>query len=260
MAKIDALIDLFFTELPWAQRVEKIAACGYGYVETWGGGDAAMLKAIGEAGKQHGVKLVSVVMNFATEEKVAPINRDNRQRFLDQMDRYADNALAAGCSQGIVTAGQSVGGRGYQEQRAALVEALRAAGELVAAKGFRLNLEPLNTEVDHAGYFLNSPADGVAIVKEVGLDNVRMLFDIYHMGIMGGNLTEFIVRNIAWIGHFHMAGIPGRHEVFEGETNYPFILRKIDQAGYNGYLGLEYMPLLPCPETLVRTREYLSGR
>lgn len=258
--KIDVLIDLFFKDLPWSQRVEKIAGCGYNYVETWGGGDAAMLREIGEAGKQHGVELVSVVMNFATEEKVAPINRENRQRFLEQMDRYADNALAAGCRQGIVTTGQSVVGRGYQEQRAALVEALRAAGELVGKKGFQLNLEPLNTEVDHAGYFLSSPMDGVAIVKEVGLDNVRMLFDIYHMGIMGGNLTAFLMQNIAWIGHFHIAGIPGRHEPFEGETNYPFILNKVTQAGYRGCFGLEYFPQLPSSESLIKTREYFKNK
>jgi hydroxypyruvate isomerase len=259
MAKIDVLIDIFFTGLPWAQRVEKIADCGYRAVETWGGSDAAMLKEIGDAGKKHGVELVSVVMNFATEDKVAPINPDNRTRFLEQMDRYSDNALAAGCKQGIVTAGQSVGGKNYQEQRRALVEALRDAGQRVGRKGFRLNLEPLNTEVDHAGYFLDSPRDGVAIVKEVGLDNVRMLFDIYHMGIMGGNLTVFIEQNLEWLGHFHIAGIPGRHEPFNGETNYPFLLNRIDQAGYGAYLGLEYMPLLPCPETLMRTRDYLSG-
>jgi hydroxypyruvate isomerase len=176
------------------------------------------------------------------------------------MDRYSDNALAAGCKQGIVTTGQSVGGRDYQEQRSALVNALREAGKKVAKKGFRLNLEVLNTEVNHPGYFLGCPKEGVAIVKEIGLDNVRMLYDIYHMGIMTGNMTVFIEQNIEWIGHFHSAGIPGRHELFNGETNYPFMIDKIEKAGYKGYFGLEYMPLLPCPETLVKTMAYLSGK
>lgn len=260
MAEIDVLIDLFFSGSSWGERVEKIAECGYRHVETWGGADPAMLREIGDAGKKHGVGLVSIVMNFAGEGDIVPIKKDNLKRFMDKIDRCSDNALSAGCRQGIVTAGQSVPGKCYQEQRTALVEALRAAGELAAKKGFRLNLEPLNTEVDHAGYFLSSPADGIAIVKEVGLDNVKMLYDIYHMGIMGGNLTAFIEHNIKWIGHFHIAGIPGRHEPYEGETNYPFILRKIDQAGYDGFLGLEYIPLLPCPETLLKTREYLTQK
>ncbi|MFA6293210.1 MAG: TIM barrel protein [Victivallales bacterium] len=259
MIKVDALIDLFFKDLPFEQRVEKIAKCGCKYIETWGGGDSEALRKMGDAGKQCGVELVSIVMNFATNDDVAPIRKENLQRFIEQVDRYSDNALAAGCKQGIVTSGQSVGGRNYQEQRISLIHALREAGQNVAKKGFRLNLEVLNTEVDHPGYFLGSPQEGVAIVKEIGLDNVRMLYDVYHMGIMTGNLTVFVEQNIEWIGHFHSAGIPGRHELFNGETNYPFLLDKIGKAGYKGYFGLEYMPLLPCPETLVKTMEYLSG-
>jgi hydroxypyruvate isomerase len=259
MIKIDALVDLFYTDLPWGKRVEKIAECGYRYIETWGGGDAAVLKEMSQAGSRCGVELVSIVMNFATQADVAPIKKENLGKFIEQMDRYSDNALAAGCKQGIVTTGQAVGGRDYQAQRAALVEALREAGMKVSRKGFRLNVEPLNTEVDHSGYFLDSPREGVAIVKEVGQDNVRMLYDIYHMGIMTGNQTSFIENNIRWIGHFHSAGIPGRHELFNGETNYPFLLERIEKAGYQGCLGLEYMPLLPCPETLVRTLKYLQG-
>ena len=137
---------------------------------------------------------------------------------------------------------------------------LRAAGELVARKGFRLNLEPLNTEVDHPGYFLNSPHDGVAIIREVGLHGVRLLYDVYHMDIMTGNQTAFIEANIDCIGHFHSAGIPGRHELFEGETNYPFLLKRLAQTGYDGYFGLEYFPVLEHRESLTRTLDYLAGR
>ena len=259
MLKIDALIDPFFTDLSFPDRVAKIADCGYKYIETWKGGDAAELKAISEAGKDCGVELVSIVMNFATEENVAPIRTENKAAFIEQMDRYSDNALGAGCKQGIVTTGQAVEGRNYQEQRKALIEALAAAGEMAAKKGFMLNLEPLNTEVNHPGYFLNCPQEAVAIVKEIGLDNVKILFDIYHMEIMRGNQTVFIENNIDWIGHFHSAGVPGRHEVFNGETNYPFIVDKIVNSGYNAYFGLEYFPELPCPETLVKTLDYLQG-
>jgi hydroxypyruvate isomerase len=258
MLKTDVLFDLFFTDLPCPMRVEEIAHCGYSYVETWGGGDPRMLEELSKAGRNCGVELVSIVMNFATQDKVAPVRRENLNAFLEQMDRYSDNALAAGCKQGIVTTGQSVGGRNYQEQRSALVHAVREAGIKVAKKGFKLNVEVLNTEVDHPGYFLSSPQEGVAIVKEIGLDNVRMLYDIYHMGIMTGNMTVFLEHNMEWIGHFHSAGIPGRHELFIGETNYKFLLDRVDKAGYKGYMGLEYIPLLPSEESLKRTKEYLD--
>lgn len=258
MYKVDVLIDLFFGGLPWDQRVARIAECGYRHIETWQGGDAAVLKQMNDAGKACGVELISIVMNSPGDPKTAPVSPDSRRSFVEQIDRYSDNALAAGCKQGIVTTGPSVGGKSYQAQRLALVDALREAGERVRKKGFHLNLEPLNTEVDHPGYFLSSPQDSVAIVKEVGLGNVRVLYDIYHMDIMTGNQTEFIEHNIDFIGHFHSAGIPGRHELFEGETNYPFILKRLAKTGYGGCFGLEYMPLLESRESLTRTLEYLA--
>ncbi len=258
--KIAPLIDLFFRDKPWEVRVQKIAKCGYNYIETWQGADVDVLKSMSSIGKECGVRLVSVVINFATEKEIAPIDEANRLRFLQRIDRFSDNALLAGCHQGIVTAGQSIQGHNYQQQRACLVDALRAAGELVKEKGFFLNLEPLNTEVDHPGYFLNSPLEGVAIVKEAGLENVRMLYDFYHMAIMTGNQASFVKHNIEYIGHFHIAGIPGRHEPFTGELNYLFMLKTAVEAGYKGYFGLEYMPEMVCPETLIKTFEYLEGK
>mgnify|MGYP000884842465 CR=1 FL=1 len=254
MLKINPLIDLFFTDQPWEKRAELIAACGYRYVETWRGSDPAELKSM----NGNGVELISIVMNFATQADIAPINPKNQKAFLEHIDRMADNALAAGCTQGIVTAGQQVPSMSYQAQRKSLVEALSEAGNLVADRGFKLNLEPLNTEVDHAGYMLWSPGDAVAVAKETGCANVKILYDIYHMTIMAGNQTAFLRENMDWIGHFHVAGVPGRHEPHEGETNYPFLLREIEKCGYQGYIGLEYMPLLPSRESLRITAEYFG--
>ncbi len=255
--KIDVLIDMFFTDLPWEKRVEKIAACGCAHFETWQGGDGVLLKRMADAGSQCGAGLVSIVMNGIMDDKVAPIRGENLGRFVEQMERCADNALAAGCRQGIVTTGQTAPNRDAASQRAALVNALRAAGERLADRLFRLNLEPLNTMIDHKGYFLDDPRDGVAVVNEVGLSNVKMLYDIYHMTIMTGNQTAFLEKNIEAIGHFHVAAVPGRHEPFNGETNYPFMLRRIVAAGYSDFIGLEYSPELPGKESLVKSLEYL---
>ncbi len=257
--KIDALVDLFFKELPVEERIEKIASCGYAHVETWGGGDAGLFGKIKSAGDENGVSLVSIVMNFADEDEIAPVRKENRSRFLGRIDRYSDNALAAGCSAGIVTSGKSVDAVTGAEHRKNLTEALLESGEIAGKKEFNLNLEPLNTVVDHAGYYLDSRDTAAEIIKEVNLPNVRMLYDIYHMEIMAGNQVEFIRENIALIGHFHSAGVPGRHELFYGETNYPFIIGKIEEAGFDGCFGLEYFPLLESGESLKKTLEYLRG-
>ncbi len=254
MLKVAPLIDLFFPNEPWEKRAALIADCGYRFVETWQGKNPADLQKM----STNGIQFISIVMNFASEADVAPVRSENLPAFLEHIDRMADNALSAGCRQGIVTTGQQVGGRGYQTQRTALVEAMTKAGERVRDRGFSLNLEALNTEVDHAGYFLSDPADAVAVCKETGCSNVKVLFDVYHMAIMRGNLTEFLRNNIRWIGHFHTAAVPGRHEPLNGETNYPFLLSEIEKLGYAGYIGLEYVPLLESRESLLQTKKYFG--
>ncbi len=258
MLKVDVLFDVLWDELPQEERIPKIVECGYKYIETWGGGDLKQLKAVGEACKESGAKLISIVMNGPDDDSVAPVRVENIDLFLTQIDKYSDNALEVGCNAGIVTTGSLVEGMSLDDHKNNLTEALRKAGELTAKKGFNLNLEPLNTLVDHAGYYLDSREDAIDIVKDISLDNVKILYDIYHMEIMTGNHISFITDNIDHIGHFHSAGVPGRHELFSGETNYPFIMKKIEEAGYDKYFGLEYMPELECYESLRKTKDYLS--
>ena len=122
--------------------------------------------------------------------------------------------------------------------------ALAEAAGIAAEADFTLLLEPLNTLVDHPGYYLDSSAEALAIVRAIGSPHLKILFDIYHMQIMEGNLLATIEKNIAWIGHFHAAGVPGRGELFDCELNYPHILARIEASGYHGAFGLEYFPAL----------------
>jgi hydroxypyruvate isomerase len=255
----DVLIDVFFREMPLEQRVRQVAALGYTAVETWQGGDAALVKRIGDACAASGVRFVSVVLNGTGDMKVAPVKTGNRPAFVEQLDRNSDHALAAGCRSGIVTTGNHVPGQTPEEHRKNLVECLVEAGAMAARKGFALNLEPLNTLVDHKGYYLDSREASLDIVKEVHLPSVKLLYDLYHMQIMGGNQLAFVIPNVGSIGHFHTAGVPGRHELSEGEMNYPFVMKKILAAGYQGFFGLEYMPSLPSEDSLRKTADLLSA-
>lgn len=258
LKQTDVLIDMFFKDVPMEQRVAKIGALGFKAIETWQGGDAALLKRIGEACEKSGVRFVSIVLNGPSDMTVAPVKAGNKKAFLQRIDQYSDNALAAGCKAGIVCTGNNVEGQSPAQHRDNLVSCLREAGEMAAKKGFSLNLEQLNTLVDHKGYYLDSREASLEVVKAVNLPNVKMLYDIYHMQIMHGNQLAFIIPNIGSIGHFHTAGVPGRHELFDGETNYPFVLGKILAAGYKGYIGLEYNPVLESSESLRKTAELLK--
>jgi len=114
-----------------------------------------------------------------------------------------------------------------------------------------LCMELLNSKVDHPGYMCDHTAWGVEVCKRVNSPRVKLLYDIYHMQIMDGDIIRTIKQNIQYIGHFHTAGNPGRHEFDETqELNYPPICRAIADLGYQGYLSHEYTPTKEPLETL----------
>lgn len=109
--------------------------------------------------------------------------------------------------------------------------------------GVTLVLELLNSKVDHAKYQADHTAWGVAVCEQVGSPRVKLLYDIYHMQIMEGNVISCIQQNHAQFGHYHTAGVPGRHDLDQKqELNYPPIMRAIAAAGYEGYVGHEFIP------------------
>ncbi|MCF7854019.1 MAG: TIM barrel protein [Candidatus Pacebacteria bacterium] len=256
--RADVLLDVFFAERSIDERIATIAEAGWAGVETWKGGDAKELKAMGDACRERNMELVSIVMNGPADPAMAPVNRDNLSAFLDRIDRYSDNALAAGCTSGIVTTGNRLT-IDYYEQKQTLIEALRQATQIAEKKNFLLNLEPLNDKVDHAGYFLVSREEAVDVARQVNSPHLRVLYDLYHQQIMTGDHLAFLAANMEWIGHFHSAGVPGRHEIFTGEMDYSFVVRRIRELGYKGWFGLEYMPALDPTESLRQTAELLAS-
>ncbi len=131
-----------------------------------------------------------------------------------------------------------------------MVACLKTAAPLAEEAGVTLVLEPLNILVDHPGYFLTSSREGFEIVEQVGSPAVKLLYDIYHQQVTEGNLIATITSHIDLIGHFHAADVPGRHEPGTGEINYANVLAAIDEAGYEGFIGLEYAPTVATAESL----------
>lgn len=122
------------------------------------------------------------------------------------------------------------------------MEGLKACVPYLEESGITLVVEPLNVRVDHAGYYLYSSDEAAGIMREVGSPYVKMLFDIYHQQITEGDLIRRIREYIPYIGHFHAAGNPGRHELYDGEIDYRKVFAAIGETGYDGYIGLEYFP------------------
>ncbi|MFZ1703372.1 MAG: TIM barrel protein [Saprospiraceae bacterium] len=118
------------------------------------------------------------------------------------------------------------------------------------AEKYNINLimELLNSKVDHKDYQCDHTDWGVQLVKKVSSERFKLLYDIYHMQIMEGNIIETIQQNIQYIGHFHTAGVPGRHDLDKNqELNYEAIFHAIKKTGYREYIGQEFLPIKPNP-------------
>jgi hydroxypyruvate isomerase len=184
------------------------------------------------------------------------VNPRERDEFLHQMSMAIDAAKKVNSPQLVTLTGNETGGRPRSEQMTNAVEALRAAAPMLEKNGTTAVVEILNTYVDHAGYFLYYVRDGAELIDRVGSPNVKILFDIYHVQIMEGNLIEQIRSHIDRIGHFHIGDVPGRHEPGTGEINYRNVFKAIYELGdrYRGSAALEYHPLAPVEENLAAMR------
>jgi len=185
------------------------------------------------------------------------VNPREREEFLRQTALGLEAAKKMHCAQLVTLTGNELGGMPRSEQMSNAVAALREAAPLLEKSGVTAIIEILNTYVNHAGYFLYYVRDGAELVDRVGSPNVKLLFDIYHVQIMEGNLIENIRSNIDRIGHFHVGDVPGRHEPGTGEINYRNVFKAIYDLGdrFKGSVALEYSPLAPLEDDLAAMRK-----
>ena len=123
------------------------------------------------------------------------------------------------------------------------VAALKKIVGVAEKKNVILNMELLNSRVDHADYMCDNSAWGIELVKEVGSNNFKLLYDIYHMQIMEGDIIRTIQKNHQYFGHYHTGGNPGRHELNDQqELYYPAIAKAIAATGFDGYFAHEFIP------------------
>ena len=190
--------------------------------------------------KQHGL-VCAIANGFGTIPK--GFNRPNQH---DQLVADAERMIPAAAAAGvpnIVCFSGNRGGMGDAEGVGNCIVGLKRLAPLAEKHGVTLCLELLNSKVDHKDYQADSTAFGAAVVKGVGSPRLKLLFDIYHMQIMEGNVIDTIKANLPYIGHFHTGGVPGRNEIDETqELNYRRVAQVIADAGYGGYFAHEFVP------------------
>ncbi|HMI54952.1 MAG TPA: TIM barrel protein [Gemmatimonadaceae bacterium] len=134
-------------------------------------------------------------------------------------------------------------GQSDEEGRAICARGLAPLMPVAARHGVTLCMELLNSKVDHPDYQCDHTAWGVALAKKINSPRFKLLYDIYHMQIMEGDVIRTIQENHRFIGHFHTGGVPGRHEIDDSqELNYRAVMRAISQTGFSGYVAQEFVP------------------
>lgn len=130
-----------------------------------------------------------------------------------------------------------------EEGLANMLEGIQKILPLAEQSGVILHLELFNSKVDHKGYMADRSAWGIELCKRLGSANFKLLYDIYHMQISEGDIIRTIQDHHEYFGHYHTAGVPGRHEIDETqELNFRAIMQAIASTGYTGYVAQEFIP------------------
>lgn len=269
MAKIGVCIEPCFGDMDYKTRIETIAEIGYKYYDLWfhnkgftGSGltdEKKDFDMIAELNDKYGLTTTSFVHTHPDGGiELALINRAHRKDIVDSLGEVLPLAKKIGCPNLVSGSGNIDPDISDEEAFESMVETLRACAPILEKEGVTILIEPWNNKVDHPDNWLNDPVLAVDIIKKVGSPNVKLLYDIYHMQIMRGDHTAFIRENLEHIGHFQMAGVPGRNEPVNNEINYPFLIKEADKLGFTGVFGLEYWPTEEPEKSLARCLQHLS--
>ena len=240
-------IPCFFGNMPFQDAIRRVKELGFDAVETYDWKTLDM-DAVRAACEETGVELLSIC---TTEFRMT--DPAFRSLWLEGLKESCEAAKKLGVGKLITQVGPDTGAE-RAVQHEAIVQTLKEAKPILDTYGMVLMLEPLNTYINHPGYYLTSSAEAFDIVREVDHPCVKIVFDIYHQQVMEGNIISNVTNNLDCIAHLHAAGNPGRNELQYGELNYHAIFDAIDKAGYTGACGLEYFSLLPPEESLLETK------
>jgi len=241
--KFAANLSFIFQEVEFLDRFAAAAACGFKAVEYLTPYDHPPEVIAGQLNR-HGV--VQALFNmppgdWAAGERGIGALVGREQEFRDGVEKALVYAKATECRLLHAMAGVLPASHDRGEAERVYLGNLRHAAERLAGEGIEVVIEPINTR-DIPGYFLNTTTQAMTIIEHVGLPNLKLQLDLYHLQIMEGDLAHRIRVLAGYYPHVQIAGNPGRHEPDVGEINYPFLFDLFDELGYSGWIGCEYRP------------------
>jgi len=229
-----------YRDLPFDQRLEKVAEAGYHAVELvgehkkWSEDDWRRFKRKKES--------LGITFDATSGLEKGITDPKGLDAFLADLKELIAAAGKLECPAIIILSGNRIEGISQQAQHNACVEALKRAADLAAPSNITLLLENIDPE-ENPKYYLTSVAEGFEIIREVGHPKVKFLYDFFHEQISEGNLIEKLEKNIDYVGLVHIADVPGRHKPGTGEINYASIFRKLAELNYSHYAAMEFLPV-----------------
>ncbi len=243
---LSVMLWTVFKDLPFEQRLAKVAEAGYTNVELVGEYHAQNWSEADYARANAARKRLNISFDATAGLANGVANPATRDAFLAELRQALTPMETLDCPAMIVLSGNVVPGLTREAQHQAAIEALKQAaamveGRQIAGQPVRLLLECIDPE-ENPHYFLASAAEAIDIVRAVNHPQVQFLYDFFHEQIAEGNLIEKLEKHIDVIGLIHVADVPGRHEPGTGEINYANIYRKLAQLNYRHAVAMEFLP------------------
>lgn len=226
-----------YNDIPFEDLCKAANAIGLASIELTGPDEWPILKRYG----------LTAAMGWSAEKGITE-GFNNPALHDELVTRYTElipKAAAAGITQLICFSGNR---RGLADEKGIENCAVGLKRLMVVAEQYKITLamELLNSKVDHHDYQCDRTEWGVALCEKIGSDRFKLLYDIYHMQIMEGDVIATIRKHAKYISHYHTGGVPGRAEIDDKqELNYPAIMRAIVETGFKGYVGQEFIPRRP---------------
>jgi hydroxypyruvate isomerase len=266
--KLSVRVEAVLPGHPLPRQIEMVADAGYqGY--EFGDWRAADARQISTLARQRNLRCVCIVGN----KSVNPVGMglcdpSERAGFLAEIKASTEAAARFETNMLVVLSGFKAKHLSRADQHASIVEGLKRAAEIVAPRNVTMIVEVINTLApieplnpkgnNHADYYLDRTSEAFEIFRKVGSPHCKLLYDLYHVQIMEGNLIETFRAHQAEIAHIHIGDVPGRHEPGTGEIHHPNVFRALRDARYAGFIGMEYVASRDPMTTLRETRKMVE--
>ncbi len=243
MLRFDVNVSMLWRELPFVARLEKAANAGFDTVEfLWPRGED--LNEIVRTIQDLRLRVALHNMDagdIGKGERGYANDPSRRDEWRDKFQEAIALAQRVGCSRVNCLVGNDVGTLARDEQLAVVEENLQWALPLATDAGIILMIEPLNL-FESPKYLLGGTQDTLALMRRLDSDFVQLQYDVYHMQRMEDHVALTIRQHVHEIGHIQIADNPGRHEPGTGAIDWREVFTAIEDSGYNGFVGLEYVP------------------